>query len=146
MKSFNTPQWVRTSLVSPLQGVTSPWNFSYRKSILVKLTLHLWHSKLQLSILINRMTSPQNCSYRKSIIIKFNTTPLTTESFNTPQRVQTSLISLLHGVTSSQNCSYHKSILVKLTLHLGHSKLQLFSSIEWQGLKIAHIANQLLSC
>ena len=32
---------------------------------IVKLILHLWHSKLHLSILINRMTSPQNCSYRK---------------------------------------------------------------------------------
>jgi len=87
VKSFNTPQWVRASHVAPLHGVTSPQNFSYRKLILVKLTLHLWHFKLHLSILINRMISPQNCSYRKlttvmltshlwQIIVKFNTTPL----------------------------------------------------------------------
>ena len=58
------------------------------KQILVKLTLHLWHSKLHFSILINRMIGPQNCSYRKSTLVmltshlwqitfKFNATPLT---------------------------------------------------------------------
>ena len=65
MKNFNTPKRVQTSLVSPLRGVTSSQNCSYRRSILVKLKLHLWHSKFHLSIIINKMTSPQNCSYRK---------------------------------------------------------------------------------
>jgi len=56
---------------------------------IVKLILHVWHSKLHLSILLNRMASPQNCLYRKStlivmltlhlwqITIKFNIIPLT---------------------------------------------------------------------
>ena len=55
---------------------------------IVKLILQLWHFKLHLSILLNKMASPQNCSYHKStlivmlilylwqITVKFNITPL----------------------------------------------------------------------
>ena len=75
-----------------MHRVTSPQNCSYCKPILIKLILHLWHSKLHLSILINRMTSPQNWSYRKpttvmltlylwQTTVKFNTTPLTVIKF-----------------------------------------------------------------
>ena len=87
---------------------------------------------------------PYSARSTNSIIVKFNTKPLTRESFNTPQRVRTSLVSPLHGIaslqicqvnitplifqtslvnshqqmTNSQNCSYRKSTTVRLTSHL----------------------------
>ena len=59
-----------------------------QNAVIAMLTLYLWHFKIHLSILINRMTSLYGCSYRKQIptkliphlwqiTVKFNITLLT---------------------------------------------------------------------
>ena len=98
VKSLNTSQRVRTFTCR------LPYMESQVFKI-VKLTLHLWQSKLHLSILLNRMASPQNCSYRKPTIVMLTLhlvgCPKITEGKSSESRVQISDTRLIIATSAS---------------------------------------------
>ena len=65
------PKW--TQLHSPLQNplpILIHRMIDLQDTVVAKLTLYLWHFKLHLSILINRMTGPQIAHIANQVSVK----------------------------------------------------------------------------